>query len=106
MAVKAPPTDPVLARRARIGELSRLGKRVGYLLFAYAVVAFVVGYEVGFRVWLVDTIVAAMVLGSILLVPAIVFDYGVKAADREDAQQRRAAAAAPRAQPDSNPSPR
>lgn len=102
--MSAPSNDPVLVRRARIAELARLGKRVGYLLFAYAVVAFVVGYEVGFRVWLVDTIVAAMVIGSILLVPAIVFAYGVKAANREDAQQRRDLGTGPGAQPDSKPS--
>jgi ethanolamine transporter EutH len=114
VGVSTPPSDPVLERRAQIARLSQLGKRVGYLLFAYAVVAFVVGYQIGFRAWLVDTIVAAMVVGSILLVPAIVFAYGVKAADREDAASLRdAGRASDRAagepaggQADSRPSPR
>jgi hypothetical protein len=94
VGVSTPDSDPVLQRRAQIARLSHLGKRVGYLLFAYAVVAFVVGYQIGFRAWLVDTIVAAMVVGSVLLVPAIVFDYGVKAANREDAEALRQTARA------------
>lgn len=87
-------TDPeTRARRQRIGRLVRFGKRYGYGLFAYAVVAFVVGAIIGFSVPLVDSIVVAMLIGSILLIPAIVFGYGLRAAERED---REAAAEAAR----------
>ena len=40
--------DPVLLRRARIAHLVELGNRIGYGLFAVAVVAFVVGAAAGF----------------------------------------------------------
>lgn len=81
------PLDPVLAKRARISHWVKIGKRVGYGLFAYAVVAFVVGALAGFSEPLVDTIVAAMAIGSVALIPAIVFGYGVRAAEREERQQ-------------------
>lgn len=79
------PADPVLAKRARIGRLVKLGKRIGYSLFAFAMVAFFVGlFGEVFSPALVNAIVAAMVVGSIVLMPAIVFGYGVRAADRAD----------------------
>ncbi|MDH3752330.1 MAG: hypothetical protein OEU32_00555 [Acidimicrobiia bacterium] len=77
-------TDPILARRERVDRISALGKRIGYSLFAVAIVLFVVGFVVGFRPVIVTPIVAAMVVGSIILAPAIVFAYGVKAANREE----------------------
>ena len=77
--------DPVLERRKRIDRIAAAGKRVGYSLFAFACVLFVVGFIVGFRPAIVTPIVAALVIGSLILAPAIVFAYGVKAANREDA---------------------
>lgn len=84
--------DPVLARRARIARWVVIGKRVGYSVLAYAVVAFIVGYAIGFSGPLVATIVVALVVSSVVLVPAIIFGYGVRAAEREEreARQRRA----------------
>ena len=94
-APATPLADPeTLARRARIDRLVRFGNRYGYGLFAYAVVAFVVGAIIGFSVPLVDSIVVAMLIGSILLIPAIVFGYGLRAAERDD--RERAAEAARR----------
>jgi hypothetical protein len=78
------PPDPVLVRRARIARLVSLGQRVGYGLYGLAVVAFVLGFAAGFEGWTVDLIVGALVAGSLLLAPAIVFGYAVKAADRAD----------------------
>lgn len=76
--------DPVLAKRRRIERWVNLGQRVGYALFGIAVVAFVVGFVVGLEDWLVTVIVACIVVGSIVLAPAIVFGYAVRAADRAD----------------------
>ena len=45
---------------------------------------FVVAFIADFPSWIVTVIIAAMVLGSVTLLPAIVFGYGVKAADAED----------------------
>lgn len=77
-------TDPVLARRERIRTLTELGQRIGYSCFALAVVLFVVAFIAQFPSWLVTVIIAAMVVGSLVLAPSIVFAYGVKAADAED----------------------
>ena len=76
--------DPVRVRRARIARWSLLANRVGYLLFGVAVALFVVALLVGFTGALVTVIVASMVVGSLLLAPAIVLGYAVKAAEKED----------------------
>jgi hypothetical protein len=76
--------DPVLARRERIRRLVSAGQRIGYSLFAIAVVAFVIGFVVGFEPWVVTLVVAALIVGSIVLAPAIVFGYGVRAAERDE----------------------
>jgi hypothetical protein len=89
VAVIAPESDPVLARRALVARLALLGQRVGYLLYGAAVVLFVVGFIVGFTPAVVAVIVTAMIIGSALLAPAIVAGYAVKAAAREDREQGR-----------------
>lgn len=76
--------DPVAAKRARVAAASALGKRIGYLLYGLAIVLFFVGFGLGYRVWMTTTIVALMAVGAVLLIPSIIFAYGVKAADRED----------------------
>lgn len=79
-----PPPDPVLVKRARIARWVDLGQRVGYGLFGVAMVAFVIGFAVGLEGWVVSLIVGCLVVGSIVLAPAIVFGYAVRAADRAD----------------------
>jgi hypothetical protein len=76
--------DPIRARRAQVARWALLANRIGYLLFAVAVALFVVAFMVGFTGGLVTAIVASMVVGSLLLAPAIVLGYAVKAAERED----------------------
>ena len=76
--------DPVLRRRAQIARLADLGQKIGYALFGVAVVAFVVAAVVGFSPAWVTVIVVAMLVGSIVLAPAIVLGFAAKAADRED----------------------
>lgn len=83
------PDDPVLAKRRRIAGLVALGQRVGYSLFGVAVVLFVVGLVAGFGGAVTGGIVAAIVVGSLVLAPAIVFGYAVKAAERDDREQGR-----------------
>jgi cyanate permease len=81
------PTDPVRERRARIAKLVALGQRVGYGLFGIALVGFVVGFAVGFSGAWVGLVVTCIVVGSIVLAPAIVLGYAVKAAEREDRER-------------------
>lgn len=78
------PIDPVLERRARIVSLVRLGKRIGYGLFGLAIVAFAVGFVAGFGGLTGNLIVWSIIAGSVVLAPAIVFGYGVKAAERDE----------------------
>jgi hypothetical protein len=78
------PPDPVRQRRARIARWVDAGQRVGYLLFGVAVVTFVVGFVAGFSHGYVTVIVGCLLAGSVILAPAIVFGYAVKAAERED----------------------
>ncbi|HKE74982.1 MAG TPA: hypothetical protein VKB57_15275 [Acidimicrobiales bacterium] len=76
--------DPVLARRRRIARAAEVGQRAGYGLFGLALVVFVVGFAVGFTPAVVTVVVVALVVGSVLLAPAIIAGYAVKAAEREE----------------------
>jgi len=79
--------DPVRARRARIDKASRLGQRVGYLLYLVAVVAFFIGFATDYSTALIVVIVAGLGVGSAFLLPSIIFGYAVKAAEREDRER-------------------
>ena len=79
-----PAADPVLERRARIAGMVQLGKRLGWGCFAVAVVLFFVGLVAGYNTFITTVIVAALLLGSFTLAPAIVFGYAVRAAEREE----------------------
>ena len=76
--------DPVVRRRESIRRWAELGQRTGYLCFAAGVALFVVAFLLQFPGWLVATIIVVLVAGSTVLLPAIIFGYGVKAADAED----------------------
>jgi hypothetical protein len=84
VAVNEPEPDPVLVRRARIARLTELGQRIGYALFGVAIVVFIIGFVIGYSDALVAVIVTSLGVGSVVLAPAIVFGYAVKAAERED----------------------
>ncbi len=77
-------TDPVVAKREKIRKFCEVGSQVGYACFGVAVVMFVVAFILDFPTWSVSVVLAAMLLGTIVLPPAIVLGYGVKAADAED----------------------
>jgi ABC-type transport system involved in cytochrome bd biosynthesis fused ATPase/permease subunit len=88
-APATPPADPVRARRAQLAHFCKLAQRVGYSLFAVAVVVFFIGFFAGFTDTIVTIIVATMAVGSVLLAPAIVVSYAVKAAERDDLEHGR-----------------
>lgn len=77
-------TDPVLAKRARIARLVSVGQRLGYGLFGVSVLLFFWGLITGYTGTLTTAIVACLLVGSLILAPAIVFGYGVKAAERHE----------------------
>jgi hypothetical protein len=79
-----PPDDPVLARRARISRMVDIAQRVGYGLWLVSIVVFVFGAATEFKPAMLTIVIGCLVAGSVLLAPAIVIGYGVKAADRAD----------------------
>jgi uncharacterized membrane protein len=80
-------TDPVVARRRQIDRGAALAKRVGYAGFGLAVVLFGYGLFTRFSAGVTTAITALLVVSSIVLAPAIVLGYAVKAADREDRER-------------------
>ena len=74
--------DPVRIRRAMIAVWTKRANRLGYLLFAASIALFIVAFTVDFNDTMVTFITICMVLGSILLAPAIVLGYAVKAAEK------------------------
>jgi hypothetical protein len=52
-------------------------------------VLFFVGLATGFDGGIATAIVAALLVGGAALIPAIVFGYGVRAAEREEREQGR-----------------
>jgi hypothetical protein len=82
-----PAADPVIVRRRRLARLADRGQRLGYGLFGLAIVLFVAGFVAGFSSGMVTAVVAALVAGSLVLAPAIVVGYAVRAADRDDRER-------------------
>lgn len=81
---RAHPVDAVRARRAVVAKWNTLATRVGYLMFLVAIVMFFVAFTTDFTEGKATVIVAAMVVGCVLLAPAIVIGYAVKAAEKDD----------------------
>lgn len=85
----SPADDPIRRQRARWARVGSAAQRLGYLLFLVAVVLFFVGLVVGWSGGFTTAIVACLVVGSVVLAPAIVVGYAVKAAEREDREAGR-----------------
>ena len=67
-----------------------MANRLGYLCFGIAIVTFIIGFIVSFNGAVSAVVVASMIVGSVLLAPAIVLGYAVKAAERDDREIGRA----------------
>lgn len=79
--------DPVRRRRAQVQRLVTTASRTGYLLLTVAVVAFFVALATEFNGTMAAIVAGCLIAASILLAPAIVLGYAVKAADREDRER-------------------
>ncbi len=79
--------DPIRARRQQIAHWTLVANRIGYLCFALAIVAFVLAFALGFNATMSALIIGMLIVGSILLAPAIVLGYAVKAAERDDRER-------------------
>jgi hypothetical protein len=76
--------DPVRAQREKVRTLVSYGIRSGTALFGIATTLLVLGLLVGLNGLITGLVLACIILGSVALAPALVFHYGVKAADRDD----------------------
>lgn len=81
------PDDPVRRRRAQVARWNGIATRIGWASFGVAIAAFAVALVTDATASLVPWIIAALVVGSVLLAPAIVIGYAVKAAERDDRER-------------------
>lgn len=79
--------DPVRVRRAKFAAWTLLANRIGYLLLAFAVAAFVIAFVVGFSPTMASVVIVTLVASFVLLAPSIVLGYAVKAAERDDRER-------------------
>ena len=84
VALSAPDEDPVRAQRARVAGAVAVATRLGYGLFAAAVITFFVGLATTFTSGLASVTVAFLVAGTVVLAPAIILGYAVRSAERHD----------------------
>ena len=80
-------TDPVRARRRQVARWTRFANRVGYACFAVAIATFVIGFIVSFNAAVSTIVITSIIVGSVVLAPAIVLGYAVKAAERDDRER-------------------
>lgn len=80
-------TDPVRARRQRIAKYTKLANRVGYLCWGIALVTFIIGFVGSFNDTVSRIVITSLIVGSVLLAPAIILGYAIKAAEREDRER-------------------
>lgn len=99
-----PGPDPMLVRRAHIGRAVSIGKGIGYACFGGALVLFFVGLLTRFSGPLSTIVVVLLVVGCLVLPPAIVFGYGLRAAEREEREEAAAQRAARRRDAAESPS--
>ena len=64
-----------------------MANRLGYLCFGIAILTFIIGFIVSFNGTVSAIVVTSMIVGSVLLAPAIVLGYAVKAAERDDRER-------------------
>jgi hypothetical protein len=79
--------DAVRVARARWARWGRLASRTGYLAWGVAIVLFVIGLATEFGDAIATAAATALILGCILLLPAIIIGYAVRAAEREDRER-------------------
>lgn len=82
-------SDPVRRRRRMITRWTVRANRAGYSLYGLAIALFAMAFVFDWGTGFSTAITVCLVLGSILLAPAIVLGYAIKAAEREDADLER-----------------
>ena len=81
--------DPILVQRAKASRLANLGQRIGYILYLIAIAVFMIGLITDFNGTVSAIVTVTFISGSIVLAPAILAGYAVKAAVRDDLEHGR-----------------
>jgi len=76
--------DPVLIKRAKITRQVSFGLKFGYGLYLLATTILIYRTFTDPSRFIDTSIALCLILGSLLLAPAIVFKYAIKAANRAD----------------------
>lgn len=79
--------DPIRRRRAHFARWTAIASRAGYLLLVIAIVIFFVALVVGFSGAMATLVLIPLLVSFLLLAPAIVLGYAVKAAERDDRER-------------------
>ena len=80
----APNPDPILVKRALISNWAKRATNVGYSLFGVSMIAVIWGVVVDFTPNTSRVATIALFGGCIVLAPAILVQYSVKAAVRDE----------------------
>ena len=80
-------SDPVLVKRAFISNWAKRAGRLGYSFFGISTVAVIWGLTVEFTPNASRVASAGLIVGSIILAPAILVQYSVKAAVRDERER-------------------
>ena len=83
-AAVSTPDDPVIARREQARRLAARGQAVGYGLIGLAIAAFVFGLAIEFTSAVTVVVIGSLAASTLVLLPAIVLGYAVRAAEREE----------------------
>ena len=84
MTSPAQDNDPIRRRRDLISTWTKRALRIGYLCFGISMFAVWFGLLWDFTPFIGSIATVALIGGSVLLAPAIVLGYAVKAAERQD----------------------
>jgi hypothetical protein len=87
LPARDPGSDPVLVRREQIRRAATGAQRVGLLLLVAFLLLSLVGLFGDFPDAVVTGMTVCLVGGSLVLAPAILVLYMVKAADRDDRER-------------------
>ena len=84
-----PDSDPVLVKRALISNWAKRATNFGYLLFAISMLTVIWGLVIDFTPNVSRVASTSLIGGCIVLAPAILVQYSVKAAVRDERERER-----------------
>ena len=85
--VAEPVTDPVLVKRALISNWAKRASQLGYLLFGASTLAVIWGLVINFTQIVSQIASVTLIAGCVILAPAILVQYSVKAAVRDERER-------------------